>query len=169
MFLLLFRQLILPLQPSSQELAKMKQEINDIKVGSLNPVTRVQDITLQICLRASQISNRNPTQPSPDRSKLALGVSWTESHILTVSSVTNMMRDRLKSEVFCLLVHACSARMGNSSVAMAGPPGAEVGMVGDEVKALVDRLSRVAAVHMGVYLGMYEKQDLDEAPTLPAA
>ncbi|KAG8214605.1 T-complex protein 11-domain-containing protein [Butyriboletus roseoflavus] len=140
-----------------------------------------QDIVLQVALRAkeAQIGSSSRSHPSadghishfhaPDERVLKLAERWAETHVRPNSALSTMLKNRIRDAVFnqvisiaypprdSLAPHTKTAENGASA-----PSSLASGMepLADEIRSLAERLSRLAHIHLGVYLPLYEQEDI---------
>jgi len=144
-----------------------------------------RDVVLQIAMRATQVQNRTepsspptnrsfPHQPPDDR-MLQLAERWLDTNLRQGSTLSVVLRDRLRDAVFHRLVAttfpARDISMGRPKATLDGgaglatsttcPPslGTVTGMesLTDEIRILADKLSKLSLIHLGVYLPLYEQ------------
>ena len=144
-----------------------------------------QDIVLQIAMRAkeAQTSRSGPSSCSqsgvsslplasaPDERMLKLAERWSDSNMRPDSPLSKMLRNRIRDVVFNQVVALtfpsrdsamCLGKpLDCSTFASTTPPSALAsGMepLADEIRLLSERLSRLAYIHLGVYLPLYEEE-----------
>ena len=145
-----------------------------------------QDIVLQIALRAkeAQIGSSShssadaPLFHAPDERMLKLAERWSETHVRPNSAFSTMLKNRIRDAVFnqvlavaypprdSLPSHVKTAENGGpvpSNLASGMEP------LADEIRSLAERLSRLAHIHLGVYLPLYEQEDILSAITTSSA
>lgn len=150
-----------------------------------------QDIVLQVALRAKEAqmgpNSRRPHSPSdghtphfhaPDERMLKLAERWSETHVRPNSALSMMFKNRIRDAVFSQVLavvypprdslppHVKTAENGApapSSLASGLEP------LADEIRSLAERLSRLAHIHLGVYLPLYEQEDILSAITTASA
>ncbi|KAG1745915.1 T-complex protein 11-domain-containing protein [Suillus paluster] len=176
MFLLLFRQLVFsdPCDPtlkvSEPQLASLKKEIRDISSSHLGHCFNQgsdsdnekwakirQDIVLQIAMRAKEA--RTSTRLDGVSPSLA---SAPDERMLKLAERCKMLRNRIRDVVFNQVV----ALTFPSRDSLTPPPSALAsGMepLADEIRLLSERLSRLAHIHLGVYLPLYEQEDFSSS------
>lgn len=139
-----------------------------------------QDIVLQVALRAkeaqtgSSADGHTPLFHAPDERMLKLAERWSETHVRPNSAFSTMLKNRIRDAVFnqvlavafpprdSLPPHVKTAENGvpaPSSLASGMEP------LADEIRSLAERLSRLAHIHLGVYLPLYEQEDILSAIT----
>lgn len=149
-----------------------------------------QDIVLQVALRAkeaqfgsascprSSVDSHTPHFHAPDERMLRLAERWSETHVRPNSALGTMLKNKIRDAVF------------SQVLAVAYPPrdslpphtkGAEIGVpapsclasgmepLADEIRSLAERLARLAHIHLGVYLPLYEQEDILSAITTASA
>ncbi|KAG9315763.1 T-complex protein 11-domain-containing protein [Chiua virens] len=140
-----------------------------------------QDIVLQVALRAKEAqigssSRSNSSQAghisrfqAPDERVLKLAERWSETHVQPSSALSTMLKNRIRDVVFnqvlavtypprdSLAPHIKTTENGASA-----PSTLASGMepLADEIRSLAERLSRLAHFHLGVYLPLYEQEDI---------
>ena len=140
-----------------------------------------QDIVLQVALRAkeAQVGSSSRSLASadshlshfhaPDERVLKLAERWAETHVRPNSALSTMLKNRVRDAVFnqvisiaypprdSLAPHVKTAENGAST-----PSSLASGMepLADEIRSLAERLSRLAHIHLGVYLPLYEQEDI---------
>jgi hypothetical protein len=143
-----------------------------------------QDIVLQIAMRAKEAGSRSPQTSSsqsgvspslasaPDERMLKLAERWSDSNMRPDSPFSKLLRNRIRDAVFNQVVALTfpSSRdsalglgkpLDYSTPASTTPPTALAsGMepLADEIRLLSERLSRLAYIHLGVYLPLYEEE-----------
>jgi len=143
-----------------------------------------QDVVLQIAMRATQAQDRAKMsssstdlpalQPPSDR-MLKLAERWLDTNLRSGSTLSTVLRNRLRDAVFHRLVAttfpARDAATGklktnlNPTVSLNTPTpppsssGTVTGMesLADEIRILAEKLSRLSLIHLGVYLPLYEQ------------
>jgi len=143
-----------------------------------------QDVVLQIAMRATQAQNRAKMsssstdlpalQPPSDR-MLKLAERWLDTNLRSGSTLSTVLRNRLRDAVFHRLVAttfpARDTATGklktnlNPTVSLNTPTpppsssGTVTGMesLADEIRILAEKLSRLSLIHLGVYLPLYEQ------------
>ncbi|KAF8895387.1 T-complex protein 11-domain-containing protein [Infundibulicybe gibba] len=161
MFLLLFRQLAHAAGPAvtDPELAKLKTEIRDIGASrlALSP--------------SGEISAQPDPSPllAPDERTLALAQRWVDTNMHPDAPLGALLHDRLREAVFTAVVAlaypARDAATGRpapvdlTTLSQALPPGAARGVeaLADEVRALAEKIARVALIHLNAFLPLYEQ------------
>ena len=144
-----------------------------------------RDVILQIAMRATEVQNRTkisstPTDhpflhQAPDQHMLQLAERWLDTNLRHGSNLSVVLRDRLRDAVFHRLVATTfptrdvstgklkpSSKDGASlaaSTTYPPPLGTVTGMesLTDEIRTLADKLSKLALIHLGVYLPLYEQ------------
>lgn len=115
---------------------------------------------------------------APDERMLKLAERWSETNMRPGSPLSTLLRKRIRDVVFNQVValtfpSASSRDSSRDSVigtsmgkpldfASVAPPSAlSSGMepLADEIRLLSERLSRLAHIHLGVYLPLYEQED----------
>jgi hypothetical protein len=121
-----------------------------------------------------------PLASAPDERMLKLAERWSDSNMRPDSPLSKMLRNRIRDVVFNQVVALtfpsrdsamclgkpldCSAFASTtppSAFASTTPPSALAsGMepLADEIRLLSERLSRLAYIHLGVYLPLYEEE-----------
>lgn len=142
-----------------------------------------QDIVLQIAMRAkeaqmpqsrpfsSQSGVSSPLASAPDERMLKLAERWSDSNMRPSSPLSKMLRNRIRDAVFNQVVALtfpsrdsamCFGKpLDRSTLASTMAPSALAsGMepLADEIRLLSERLSRLAYIHLGVYLPLYEEE-----------
>ena len=149
-----------------------------------------QDVVLQVALRAkeAQISpsgrslssaeSHTPPFHAPDERVLKLAERWCETHVRPNSALSTMLKNKIRDAVFNQVLaiaypprdsfpsHTKSAENGASP-----SPSLASGMesLADEIRSLAERLSRLAHIHLGVYLPLYEQEDVLSSITIASA
>lgn len=149
-----------------------------------------QDIVLQVALRAKEAQVGSPTRPhpsadnyippfhAPDERVLKLAERWCETHVQPNSALSTMLKNKIRDAVFNQVLavaypprdsfppHIKTAENGVST-----PPSLASGMepLADEIRSLAERLSRLAQIHLGVYLPLYEHKDILSGITIASA
>ncbi|KIJ62572.1 hypothetical protein HYDPIDRAFT_94005 [Hydnomerulius pinastri MD-312] len=145
-----------------------------------------QDVVLQVALRAKEAqagTSSRTTTPSaashpprthaPDERVLKLAERWSDTHVRPNSTLSTMLKNKIRDVVFnqvisltfpprdSLPAHIKAAEAGASS-APPSPALLASGMepLADELRSLAERLSRLAHIHLGVYLPLYEQEDI---------
>ncbi|KAF8442909.1 Tcp11-domain-containing protein [Boletus edulis BED1] len=146
-----------------------------------------QDIVLQVALRAKEAQAGSSSGPhsadgytphfhAPDERMLKLAERWSETHVQPNSALGTMLKNRIRDAVFSQVLavaypprgslhcHTKAAESGASA-----PSNLASGMepLADEIRSLAERLSRLAHIHLGVYLPLYEQEDILSAVTTP--
>ncbi|KAL4069876.1 T-complex protein 11-domain-containing protein [Scleroderma yunnanense] len=138
-----------------------------------------QDIVLQVALRAKEARTSTDINPSalpthvPDERLLKLAEGWSDTHIRPNSPLSTMLKNRVRDAVFSQVLAftfpPSDASLGSirtlGSLSTSSPPcpaGLASGMepLADEVRSLAERLARLAHIHLGVYLPLYEQEDV---------
>lgn len=140
-----------------------------------------QDIVLQVAHRAKEAQVGSSARPhssadshmppfhAPDERVLKLAERWCEAHVRPNSVLSTMLKNRIRDSVFnqvlavtypprdTLPSHIKTAENGACT-----PPSLASGMepLADEIRSLAERLSRLAQIHLGVYLPLYEQEDI---------
>jgi hypothetical protein len=144
-----------------------------------------QDVVLQVAMRAQEAKNRGsrpPAHPSSERSSigqapseqiLKLAERWSDTNMQPGSTLSVLLRDRLRDVVFNAVVSMAypardattgklaaidSSSLGGASINVP-PIGTATGMepLVDEIRSLAERLSRLALIHLNAYLPIYEE------------
>lgn len=149
-----------------------------------------QDIVLQVALRAKQAQNSSsnrshssadghlPHYHAPDERVLKLAERWAETHVQPNSTLSTMLKNRIRDAVFNQVIaiaypprdslppHIRATENGASA-----PSSLASGMepLADEIRSLAERLSRLAHIHLGVYLPLYEQEDILSTITTASA
>ncbi|KAH7885269.1 T-complex protein 11-domain-containing protein [Phlebopus sp. FC_14] len=160
-----------------------EQSSTDTEHGKWHKIQ--QDIVLQVALRAKEaqvgatsgrlsLSDGDARHVNvPDERILKLAERWSYTHMRPNSSLSTMLKKRVRDAVFSQVVALTfpprDPFLGQVKVGEAGPPSTSPstttlasGMepLADELRALAERLSRLAHVHLGVYLPLYEQEDI---------
>ncbi|KAF9241180.1 T-complex protein 11-domain-containing protein [Melanogaster broomeanus] len=142
-----------------------------------------QDIVLQVALRAkeaqigssrrsaSSADNHLSHMHAPDERMLKLAERWSHTHVRPNSALSTMLKNRVRDVVFnqvmALTYPPRDSLPGHIKAAEAGavfapssPTTLASGMepLADEIQSLAERLSRLAHIHLGVYLPLYEQE-----------
>lgn len=142
-----------------------------------------QDIALQIAMRAKEAQTSHlrpsnsqsgvslPLASAPDERMLKLAERWSDSNMRPTSPLSKMLRDKIRDTVFNQVVAltfpsrdsaTCLGKpLDRSALASTtAPPALASGMepLADEIRLLSERLSRLAYIHLGVYLPLYEEE-----------
>ena len=142
-----------------------------------------QDVVLQVAMRAHEAQHRTNShsapsslhsRPAPDEHMLKLAERWADSNMQLGSSLSDMLRDRLRDATFKAVVAMAypprDASTGKisaidfSSARHTPPasesPGTSTGMepLTDEIKSLGERLSKLVLIHLNAYLPLYEQE-----------
>ncbi|KAG0704217.1 hypothetical protein DFH29DRAFT_384703 [Suillus ampliporus] len=177
---------------SEPQLALLKKEIRDISSSHLGHCFNQgsdndnekwakirQDIILQIAMRAKETSQSqlDPQLASltfaPDERILKLAERWSDSNMRPNSPLSIMLRNRIRDVVFNQVValtfpsrdSVMSLGKPLDSASAAPPSALASGMepLADEIRLLSERLSRLAHIHLGVYLPLYEQEDFSSS------
>ncbi|KAG6896919.1 hypothetical protein C0992_005255 [Termitomyces sp. T32_za158] len=144
-----------------------------------------QDIVLQVAKRAEEA--RSPSAPpspvskAPSETMVQVAQRWADSNIHPNSSLCTMLRRRLRDVVFnSVLAQAYPGRdytpgkltnidflscIQNGSTQ--APSNLSTGMepLAEEIRALAEKISRLALIHLNAYLPLYEQEGfIVEAP-----
>jgi len=138
-----------------------------------------QDIVLQTALRAKEARAPTSTPSSsalhahvPDERLLKLAEGWSDTHIRPNSALSTMLKNRVRdavfSQVLALTFPSTDASLGSVRAleAMSAPSISAAGLasgmepLADEIRSLAERLARLAHIHLGVYLPLYEQEDI---------
>ncbi|KAI6166543.1 T-complex protein 11-domain-containing protein [Pisolithus thermaeus] len=120
-----------------------------------------------------------PYSHAPDERTLRLAEGWSDTHIRPNSPLSIMLKNKVRDAVFNQVIAFAfppseatalglstqgAASLSSSSSSSAGvASGMEP--LADEIHLLAERLARLAQIHLGVYLRLYEQEDiLSEAP-----
>ncbi|KAJ7109704.1 T-complex protein 11-domain-containing protein [Mycena crocata] len=185
------------------ELARIKREIRDIGssrlgysfyCGSGPAETDVdtdelekwralkQNVVLQIAMRAKNATTDHSSGAAGPVDESVLGVAqrWADSNIRYNSTLSVMLRDRLRDVVFNAVVglaypgrDAASGKLANIDFLTFGrtpaPASPIVGKVtgmealADEINTLAENISRLALIHINAYLPLYEVEHFLDA------
>lgn len=148
-------------------------------------VTARQDIVLQIAKRAKEARARahrsSSSQPSssireaPDEHTAGLAQRWADSNLHANSALAIMLRRRLHDAVLSTVVKLAYPGPDSSTVKLGAvdflvsargdsaveiPPGTSTGMepLTDEIRALSEKIARVALIHLNAFLPLYEQE-----------
>ena len=128
------------------------------------------DITLQIVKHAHKARTAQQDSPdgcdAPDKQLLDLARSWVGTNFHPNSSLSALARDRLRNAVLDGVVRAISRR--DTCIQKLTEPHAGLDADGeikdagtepltDEIRILVYKITRLASVHLGTYLPLYEQ------------
>jgi hypothetical protein len=153
-----------------------------------------QDIVLQVALRAKEAqvgssslsaSSTNSQPPhihAPDERMLKLAQRWSDTHVRPGSALSTMLKNRVREVVFNQVIaltypprdslpgHIKPAEAG-AAFAPSSPTALASGMepLADEIQSLAERLSRLARIHLGVYLPLYEQEAILADATLASS
>lgn len=142
-----------------------------------------RDIVLQLAMRATQAQHRaksassstdSPSLPtSPDNRILNIAERWLDSNLRPKSPLSVLLRNRLRDAVFHRLaattfppreavadnLKATLARGASLVAPIAPSSGTITGMecLTEEIQSLGEKLSKLALIHLGVYLPLYEQ------------
>ncbi|KAF8550045.1 Tcp11-domain-containing protein [Imleria badia] len=146
-----------------------------------------QDIVLQVALRAKEAQIGSSSRPrssmdtphfhAPDERMLKLAERWSETHVRPNSALGTMLNNRIRDAVFNQVLavaypprdsfpphtKAAENAPAPSSLASGMEP------LADEIRSLAERLARLAHIHLGVYLPLYEQEDILSAITTASA
>ncbi|KAI6030931.1 T-complex protein 11-domain-containing protein [Pisolithus orientalis] len=119
-----------------------------------------------------------PHAYAPDERTLRLAEGWSDTHIRPNSPLSTMLKNKVRDAVFSQVVALAfppseattlgSATQGapplssSSSSSSSSSTGLASGMepLADEIHLLAERLARLAQIHLGVYLRLYEQEDI---------
>jgi len=144
-----------------------------------------QDVVLQVALRAkeaqggtsrphSSTDSHAPPFHAPDERVLKLAERWCETHVRPDSALSTLFKNRIRDAVFNQVLAVAypprDALPSNMKTASA-PPTVASGMepLADEIRTLAERLGRLAHIHLGVYLPLYEQEDILSGITIASA
>lgn len=139
-----------------------------------------QDIVLQIAMRAKETRagpSSNLHVHVPDERILKLAEGWSETHIRPNSALSTMLKNKVRDAVFnqvlALSFPPTDASPGSVralEAASSSSAGLASGMepLADEIRSLAERLARLAHIHLGVYLPLYEQENILSDP-LPSS
>ncbi|KAG6877465.1 hypothetical protein C0993_007082 [Termitomyces sp. T159_Od127] len=140
--------------------------------------TAKQDIVLQVAKRAEEA--RSPSAPpspvskAPSETMVQVAQRWADSNIHPDSSLCTMLRRRLRDVVFNSVV--AQAYPGRDSIpgkltsidflsciqngSTQAPSNLITGMepLAEEIRALAEKISRLALIHLNAYLPLYEQE-----------
>ncbi|KAG0704638.1 hypothetical protein DFH29DRAFT_1078217 [Suillus ampliporus] len=137
-----------------------------------------QDIVLQIAMRAKETSQLwlDPQPASlasaPVERVLKLAERWYDLNMRPNSPLSTMLRNRIRNVIFNKVVALTfPSRDSITSLgkpldsASAVPPALASGMelLANDIRLLSERLSRLAHIHLGVYLPLYEQEDFSSS------
>lgn len=126
-----------------------------------------------------------PYSHAPDERTLRLAEGWSDTHIRPNSPLSTMLKNKVRDAVFSQVIAFAfapseattlglsiqgAASLSSSSSSSAGlASGMEP--LADEIHLLAERLARLAQIHLGVYLRLYEQEDIlsDAPPTTVSA
>ncbi|KAI6129810.1 T-complex protein 11-domain-containing protein [Pisolithus croceorrhizus] len=120
-----------------------------------------------------------PYSHAPDERTLRLAEGWSDTHIRPNSPLSIMLKNKVRDAVFSqviafafppseatalgLSIHGAASLSSSSSSSAGLASGMEP--LADEIHLLAERLARLAQIHLGVYLRLYEQEDiLSDAP-----
>lgn len=138
-----------------------------------------RDVVLQIATRATQARNRpknsTPTPSEhtstlpdcPDDRMIKMAEGWLETNLRPGSPLSVLLRNRVRDAVF----HRVIATTFPAQAAASGqpkptssppPPGTVAGLecIGDEIQTISEKLSKLAHIHLGVYMPLYEQEGI---------
>ncbi|KAI6114404.1 T-complex protein 11-domain-containing protein [Pisolithus sp. B1] len=144
-----------------------------------------RDIVLQVALRAKEFQGQRIEpigwlEPVVDYERtLRLAEGWSDTHIRPNSPLSVMLKNKVRDAVFSqviafafppseatalgLSIHGAASLSSSSSSSAGLASGMEP--LADEIHLLAERLARLAQIHLGVYLRLYEQEDiLSDAP-----
>ncbi|KAF9221625.1 Tcp11-domain-containing protein [Gyrodon lividus] len=144
-----------------------------------------QDVVLQVALRAkgaqagassrsaSSTDSHLPHISAPDERVLKLAERWSDTHVRPNSVLSTMLKNRVRDEVFNQVIaltypprdllpgHIKAAEAAAAFVPLSSTPMASgLEPLTDEIRSLAERLSRLAHIHLGVYLPLYEQEGI---------
>ncbi|KAG1751242.1 T-complex protein 11-domain-containing protein [Suillus lakei] len=154
MFLLLFRQLVFS-EPDPCDRERDQSSGDGEKWAKVR-----QDIVLQIAMRAKEArSSSSSSTPSLESSRIS--GAWSETNMRPGSPLSTLLRKRIRDVVFNQSVISTSMGKPLDFASVAPPSALSSGMepLADEIRLLSERLSRLAHIHLGVYLPLYEQED----------
>jgi len=150
-----------------------------------------QDIVLQVALRAKEAqmgsNSRRPHSSSddhtphfhaPDERMLKLAERWSETHVRPNSALSMMFKNRIRDAVFSQVLavaypprDSLPPHVKTAETGAPAPSSLTSGLepLADEIRSLAERLSRLAHIHLGVYLPLYEQEDILSAITTASA
>ncbi|KAI6039325.1 T-complex protein 11-domain-containing protein [Pisolithus marmoratus] len=120
---------------------------------------------------------------APDERTLRLAEGWSDTHIRPNSLLSTMLRNKVRDAVFSQVLAFAfppgeAATLGSSihgTVPFSSSPSSSTGLasgmepLADEIHLLAERLARLAQIHLGVYLRLYEQEGiLSDAPATAA-
>jgi hypothetical protein len=140
-----------------------------------------QDVVLQVALRAkgaqvgsssrstSSTDSHPPHIHAPDERVLKLAERWSDTHVRPNSALSTMLKNRIRDAVFGQVVALNypprdSGHIKTTEADAAFPPSSPAPLasglepLADEIRSLAERLSRLAHIHLGVYLPLYEQE-----------
>jgi hypothetical protein len=150
-----------------------------------------QDIVLQIAKRAKEARARTHGSSSfqssssigdpPDEHTVSLARRWVDSNMHPNSALAVILRRRLHDVVFNTVVKLAYPGPDSSTVKLGAvdffasvradsaveiPPGTATGMepLTDEIRALSEKIARVALIHLNAFLPLYEQDGFLELP-----
>lgn len=162
------------------------------KCGKDSAACIQQDVLLQIARRVKGNGSRStnpssplspppsPLGPSPDERVISLASRWAESNMHRSSSLSSMVRNRLRDVVFnAVVASAYPARDSKTGkiptidlttlpkldIKVEIPRGSATGMevLVDEIRSLAEKISRLALIHLNAYLPLYEQDGFLES------
>ncbi|KAJ7175825.1 T-complex protein 11-domain-containing protein [Mycena filopes] len=111
-----------------------------------------QNVVLQIAMRAKNAptSATDQSMGQVDESVLGLAQRWADQNIQYASTLSTMLRERLRDVVFNAVVGLAPSP--------SPAPGKVTGMeaLTEEIGALAENISRLALIHINAYLPLYE-------------
>lgn len=126
-----------------------------------------------------------PYPHAPDERTLRLAEGWSDTHIRPNSPLSTMLKNKVRDAVFSQVIAFAfppseATTLGLSiqgatslSSSSSNSTGLASGMepLADEIHLLAERLARLARIHLGVYLRLYEQEDIlsDAPPTTVSA
>ncbi|KAG1747953.1 uncharacterized protein EDB91DRAFT_51691 [Suillus paluster] len=177
---------------SEPQLASLKKEIRDISSSHLGHCFNQgfdpdnekwakirQDIVLQIAMRAKEARTSTRLDgvsqslaSAPEERMLKLAERWSDPNMRPNSPLSKMLHNRIRDVVLNQVValtfpsRDSVMSLGKSFDTLTPPPSTLAsGMepLTDEIRLLSERLSRLAHVHLGVYLPLYEQEDFSSS------
>ena len=142
-----------------------------------------QDVVLQVALRAKEVQvgshsspdSHTPPLHAPDERVLKLAERWCETHVRPDSALCMMFKNRIRDAVFNQVLavaypprDALPSYIKTAENGPCAPPTVASGMepLADEIRTLAERLARLAHIHLGVYLPLYEQEDILSSITI---
>ena len=134
-----------------------------------------RDVVLQIATRATQVRNRpkmsSPAISSltlsgcPDNRMIKMAEGWLDTNLRPGSPLSIFLRNRVRDAVF----HRVTATTFPAQAATSGqpkstspPPPSVTGLecIGEEIQTISEKLSKLAHIHLGVYMPLYEQEGI---------